>query len=90
MEYPSQTAKVHKRHDVSKLSIYSWRKKFGNLGVDDVKCSRQLGQEIGRQQILAERDLGIEVMMEIAMKKWWERRSDWSRPAIKFSGASTK
>lgn len=59
------------RHGVSEPSIYSWRKKFGDLGTDDVKRLKQLEQENGRlKKILAERDLEIEVMKEIAVKKW--------------------
>jgi putative transposase len=64
-------AEVAKHHGVSEPSIYSWRKKFVDLGTDDVKCLKQLEQENGRlKKILAERDLEIEVMKEIAVKKW--------------------
>ena len=60
-----------KRHGVSEPSIYSWRKKFGDMGTDDVKRLKQLEQENNRlKKILAERDLEIEVMKEIAVKKW--------------------
>ena len=41
------------------------------MGTDDVKCLKQLEQENNRlKKILAERDLEIEVMKEIAVKKW--------------------
>jgi putative transposase len=67
----SPIVEVAKRHGVSELSIYSWRKKFGDLGADDVKRLKQLEQENGRlKRILVERDLEIEVMKEIAVKKW--------------------
>ncbi|MBU3627242.1 transposase [Polynucleobacter sp. JS-Safj-400b-B2] len=67
----SPIAEVAKRHGVSEPSIYIWRKKFGDLGTDDVKRLKQLEQENGRlKKILAERDLKIEVMKEIAVKKW--------------------
>ena len=47
------------------------RKKFGDMGTDDVKRLKQLEQENNRlKKILAERDLEIEVMKEIAVKKW--------------------
>jgi len=38
-------AEVAKRHEVSEFSIYDWRKKFGDMGADDVKRLKQLGQE---------------------------------------------
>jgi putative transposase len=67
----SPVVEVAKHHGVSEPSIYAWRKKFGDLGADDVKPLKQLEQENNRlKKILAERDLEIEVMKEIAAKKW--------------------
>ena len=87
----SPIAEVAKRHGVSEPSIYSWRKKFGDLGTDDVKRLKQLEQENGRlKKILAERDLEIEVMKEIAVKKWWACKIDWSRPAMQLGEAFPK
>ena len=62
-------AEVAKRHGVSEPSIYAWRKKFGDLGTDDVKRLKQLEQENSRlKRLVVERDLEIEVMKEIAAK----------------------
>jgi putative transposase len=62
---------VAKRHKVSEQAIYNWRKKFGALSGDDVRRLKQLEQENGRlKKLVAERDLEIEVMKEIAAKKW--------------------
>jgi len=59
-----------KRHGVSEPSIYAWRKKFGDLGTDDVKRLKQLEQENSRlKKLVVERDLEIEVMKEIAANK---------------------
>ena len=59
-------AAVAKRHGVGESSIYVWRKRFGDMGTDDVKRLRNLEQENSRlKKILAERDLEIEVMKEI-------------------------
>jgi len=64
-------AEVAKRHGVSEPSIYAWRKKFGDLGTDDVKRLKQLEQENSRlKKLVVERDLEIEVMKEIAAKKY--------------------
>ena len=52
-------------------TIYNWRKKFGALGGDEVRRLKQLEVENGRlKKLVAERDLEIEVMKEIAAKKW--------------------
>jgi len=64
-------AEVAKRHGVSEQSIYGWRKRFGDMGSDDVKQLKALAQENARlKKLLAERDLEIEVMKEINAKKW--------------------
>ena len=62
---------VAKRHGVSDKSIYAWRKRFGAMMTDDVKRLKTLESENGRlKKMVAERDLAIEVMKEIAAKKW--------------------
>jgi putative transposase len=64
-------AVVAKRHGISEQSIYTWRKRFGTLQADDVRRLKALEQENARlKKIVAERDLEIEVMKEIAQKKW--------------------
>ena len=35
-------AAIGKRHGVSEASIYHWRKRFGDMGTDDVKRLRNL------------------------------------------------
>ena len=62
---------VAKRHGISEQTIYTWRKRFGGLQASDVKRLRQLEVENGRlKKLVAERDLEIEVMKEVAAKKW--------------------
>jgi putative transposase len=62
---------VAKAHGVSEQSLYTWRQRFGGMAVSDVKRLRQLEQENARlKKLVAERDLEIEVMKEIAVKKW--------------------
>lgn len=64
-------AEVAKRNGVSEASIYAWQKRFGEMEADDVKRYKELQTENARlKKILAERDLEIEVMKEIAAKKW--------------------
>ena len=64
-------AEVAKKHGICEQTIYAWRKRFGTMEADDVKRLRQLEQENARlKKLVAERDLEIEVMKEIAAKKW--------------------
>jgi putative transposase len=62
---------VSKRHQVSEQTIYTWKKRFGTFQADDARRLKQLEQENARlKKLVAERDLEIEVMKEIAAKKW--------------------
>lgn len=64
-------AEVAKRNGVSEASIYGWQKRYGEFNSSDIKCLKSLESENSRlKKILAERDLEIEVMKEIAAKKW--------------------
>jgi putative transposase len=62
---------VAKKHGVGDVNIYAWRERFGQLEAVDVKRLRQIETENARpKKLLAERDLEIELMKEIAGKKW--------------------
>ena len=67
----SPIAEVAKKHSVSEQTIYAWRKRFGALEASDAKKLKSLEAENNRlKKLVAERDLEIEVMKEIAAKKW--------------------
>jgi hypothetical protein len=64
-------AEVAKKYAVAEQTIYIWRQRFGRLEPADVKRLRQLEQENGRlKKLVAERDLEIEVLKEVARKNW--------------------
>jgi putative transposase len=66
-----QVPVVAKRHGVSEQTIYTWRKRFGGFAVSDVRRLRQIEAENARlKKLVAERDLEIEVMKEVAAKNW--------------------
>ncbi len=67
----SSVPEAAKKNGVSEHTIYVWRKEFGAMNVADVRRLKQLETENGRlKKMVAERDLEIEVMKEIAAKKW--------------------
>jgi transposase-like protein len=67
----SPVARVAKKHGVSEQTIYAWRERFGKLESVDVRRLRQLEQENAKlKKLVAERDLEIGVMREVAAKKW--------------------
>ena len=62
-------AEVAKKHGVSDVTIYACRKRFGKLEAVDVKRLRQIeGENAKLKKLLAERDLEIKLMKEIAAK----------------------
>lgn len=64
-------ASAAKNHAVSEQTIYTWRKRFGAMEPSDVKRLRELERENARlKKLVAERDLEIDVMKEVAAKKW--------------------
>ena len=64
-------AEVAKKHGVRDVTIYAWRKRFGHLEAADVKRLRQLEHENSRlKKVLAERVMDIEILKEVAAKKW--------------------
>jgi putative transposase len=64
-------SEVAKKHGVSDVTIYAWRKRYGQLEPVDVKRLRQLEAENARlKKVLAERVMDIEILKEVAAKKW--------------------
>ena len=64
-------SEVARRHGVSEQAIYTCRKRFGGFQASDVRRLRQLEAENARlKKLIAERDLEIEVMKEVAAKNW--------------------
>ena len=60
-----------RKHAISEQTFYRWRQKYGGLEVSDARRLKELELENGRlKRLVAERDLAIEVMKEIAAKKW--------------------
>jgi len=62
---------VAKKYRVSEQTIYTWRKRFGQLEPMDVKRLRTLEAENAKlKRMLAEREMAIETLKEINRRKW--------------------
>jgi putative transposase len=62
---------VAKRHEISEQTIYTWRKRFGGFQANEVRRLKQLETENVRlKKLVAERDLEIEIIKEVAAKNW--------------------
>ena len=66
-----KTAEVCRKHGISGATFYKWKAKYGGLDVSEARRLKTLEDENTKlKKLLAERDLEIEVMKEIAAKKW--------------------
>jgi putative transposase len=64
-------AEVAKKHKVSQATLYQWRKRFGGMDANETKRLKQLEAENNKlKKLLADRLLEIDVMKEVAAKKW--------------------
>ena len=56
---------------ISANTFYVWKRKFGALQTSDGKRLRELERENARlKRLLAERDLDIDILREVASKNW--------------------
>ena len=56
---------------ISANTFYVWKRKFGALQTSDIKRLRELERENARlKRLLAERDLDIDILREVASKNW--------------------
>jgi putative transposase len=64
-------AEVARRHGISPWTFYRWRKQYAGLSLPEAARLKELERENARlKKLLAERDLEIEIMKEVAAKKW--------------------
>ncbi len=56
---------------ISEQTFYRWRSRYGGMDVNDSRRLKELEHENARlKKMVADRDLEIDVMKEIAKKKW--------------------
>jgi putative transposase len=64
-------AEIARKHGISELTIYNWRRHFAGLQPTDIKRLRTLeGENAKLKRLLAERDLEIDTLTEINRRKW--------------------
>lgn len=64
-------AELVRRHNVSRETIYNWRKKYGGLNSSDAKRLRQLEDENRRlKRVVADQALNIQVLKDVLGKEW--------------------
>jgi putative transposase len=62
-------AEVCADHGITETSFYRWRRKYGALGVPEVRRLRELEAENARlKKLVAERDLELDALQELLSK----------------------
>jgi len=67
----TSVSEAAKKHGVATQTIYVWRKRFGAMTPDETRRLKALEKENARlKKLLAERSLELDIMKEVAGKKW--------------------
>ena len=62
---------ICRKHGISDATFYTWRKKYGNLQVSDVRRLKQLEAENSKlKQMLAETMMDKQALQELLEKKF--------------------
>ena len=60
-----------RKHGMSEQTFYRWKKKYGGLGVNELRELRHLRKENSRlKEIVADQALDIVVLKDINSKNW--------------------
>ena len=68
VEWPG--GEVGRRSGISEATFYTWKKKYGELGVSELRKLRQLEDENARlRRIVADLTLDKQILQEVVKKK---------------------
>jgi len=63
-------SEVCRQHNISENTFYRWRNRFGGMSTQEAARVRELEKENARlKRLLAERDLEVDIIKEILLKK---------------------
>ena len=68
-EAGAKTKELCRRHGISEATFYNWKKKYGNLGVTELKKLKQLEEENSRlKKIVADLSLDKQMLQDVLKK----------------------
>ena len=71
VETGSPVAEVCRKYGVSEQTVYRWRSKYGGLDTSELQRLRELEAENARlKKIVAQQVLEMDVLKDLASKKW--------------------
>ena len=70
-EAGTPVGEICRKLQVTEATFYRWKKKFGGLGVPELRELRQLREENGRlKRLVADLSVDREVLQEALREKW--------------------
>jgi putative transposase len=70
-EAGTPVGEICRKLQVTETTFYRWKKKFGGLGVPELRELRQLREENGRlKRLVADLSVDKEILQEAIRKKW--------------------
>jgi putative transposase len=70
-EAGTPVVEICRKLEITETTFYRWKKKFGGLGVPELRELRQLREENGRlKRLVADLSVDREVLREALRKKW--------------------
>lgn len=70
-EAGTPVVEICRKLQITETTFYRWKKKFGGLGVPELRELRQLREENGRlKRLVADLSVDREVLREALRKKW--------------------
>ncbi len=69
-ESGTTVAEVCRKMGISEATFYNWKKKYGGLGVSELRCLKQLEEENARlKRMVADLSLDKQMLQEVIQKK---------------------
>lgn len=70
-ESGTPVGEICRKLQITEATFYRWKKKFGGLGVPELRELRQLREENGRlKRLVADLSVDKEILQEALRKKW--------------------
>jgi putative transposase len=65
------TKEICAEHNLSNATFYNWKRRFGDMDVQEARKQRALEEENARmKRIIADQAMQIDILKEINSKKW--------------------
>lgn len=66
-----KVSELCRKHGIADQTFHNWKKKYGNLSVDELRRLKELEYENSRlKRIVADQALDIQILKDVNSKKW--------------------